>query len=101
MKHIPQPISTTVQLFSERFLLTIFVKPDLSFDKGEGFLSLMDKEETFIGDNIIYFFDMDLDKKEELKKLVKDHGFETKGCVKELKALLKRANKLGIIKIEE
>lgn len=94
-------ISTIVQLFSERFLLTIFVKPDLSFDDGEGFLSLMDKEESFIGDNISYFFDIDLNKKEELKSDLKKHGFETKGCAKELKALLKRANKLGIIKIEK
>lgn len=94
-------ISTIVQLFSERFLLTIFVKPDLSFDKGEGFLSLMDKEEIFIADNISYYFDMDLDKKEDMKGILKANGFETKGCVKELKALLKRANKLGIIKIEE
>ena len=94
-------ISTTVQLFSERLLLTIFVKPDLSSDKGEGFLSLMDKEETFIADNLSYFFDIDLDKKEELKGILKSNGFETKGCVKELKALLKRANKLGIIKIEK
>lgn len=94
-------ISTIVQLFSERFLLTIFVKPDLTFDKGDAFLSLMDKEETFIADNLSYFFDIDLDKKEELKRDLKKHGFETKGCVKELKALLKRANKLGIIKIKE
>lgn len=94
-------ISTTIQLFSERFLLTIFVNPDLSCDKGEGFLSLMDKEETFIADNLSYFFDIDLEKKEELKGLLKTNGFETKGCVKELKALLKRAKKLGIIKIKK
>ena len=88
-------------MFSERFLLTIFVKPDLSYYDGNGFLSLMDKEETFIADNLSYFFDMDLDKKEELKSILKKHGFEAKGCEKELKALLKRANKLGIIKIEK
>ena len=94
-------ISTTVQLFSERFLLTIFVKPDLSYYDGNGFISLTDKEEIFIGDNLSYFFDIDLDKKEDLKGILKKHGFETKGCAKELKSLLKRANKLGIIKIEE
>lgn len=93
-------IITTIQLFSERFLLTIFVKPDLSFDRGDGFLSLIDGGESFIGDNLSYFFDIDLYKKRELKGILKANGFETKGCVKELKALLKRANKLGIIKIK-
>lgn len=101
MKNKRQPISTTVQLSSERFLLNIFVKPDLSYGDGNGFISLTDKEESFIGDNLSYFFDMDLEKKEEMKKILKDNGFETKGYVKELKALLKRANKLGIIKIKE
>lgn len=93
-------ISTTIQLSSERFLLTIFVKPDLSFDRGDGFLSLIDGGESFIGDNLNYYFDIDLYKKRELKGILKANGFETKGCVKELKALLKRANKLGIIKIK-
>lgn len=93
-------ISTTIQLFSGRFLLTIFVNPDLSFDRGDGFLSLMDKGQTFIADNLSYYFDIDSYKKEELKGILKDNGFETKGCVKELKALLKRANKLGVIKIK-
>jgi hypothetical protein len=90
-------IGTAIQLFSERFLLTIFVKPDLSFDIGYGLLSLIDKRKAFISDNLSYFFDIDLEKKEELKGILKDNGFETKGCVKELKVLLKRANKLGII----
>lgn len=93
-------IGTTIQLIGERFMLTIFVKPDLSFDRGEGFLSLMDKEKTFIANNISYFFNIDLEKKEELKGILKNSGFDTKGRVKELKALLKRANKLGIIKIK-
>lgn len=94
-------ISTTIQLLGERFLLTIFVKTDLSFDRGEGFLSLTDKGETLIADNLSYYFDIGLYKKEELKGILKDKGFETKGCVKELKSLLKRAKKLGIIKIKE
>lgn len=94
-------ITTTIQLFSERFLLTIFVNPDLSFDRGYGYLYLMDKEETFIGDNLNYYFDIDLYKKRELKRILKDNGIERKGCVKELKSLLKRAKKLGIIKIKK
>lgn len=94
-------IGTTIQLLGERFSLTIFVNHDLSFDKGHGFLSLTDKEETFIADNLSYYFDIDSYKKRELKRILKHNGFETKGCVKELKALLKRANKLGIIKIKK
>lgn len=94
-------INTTIQLSSERFLLTVSVNPDLSFDRGDGFLSLMDKSETFVADNLNYYFDIDLDIKKELKEILKYNGFETKGCVKELKALLKRANKLGIIKIKK
>jgi hypothetical protein len=94
-------IRTTIQLSSERFLLTIFVNPNLSFDRGYGYLYLKDKEETFVADNIWNDFDIDSDIKEELKEILKDNGLETKGCVKELKALLKRANKLGIIKILE
>lgn len=94
-------IGTTIQLSSERFLLTIFVNPDLSFDRGYGYLYLMDKEETFVADNLNYYFDIDSYKKRELKGILKDNGFETKGCVKELKALMKRANKLGIIKIKK
>lgn len=94
-------ITTTIQLFSERFSLTIFINPDLSFDRGDGFLSLMDEKETFIANNLSYFFDIDSYKKQELKGVLKDKGFETKGCVKELKSLLKRAKKLGIIKIKK
>lgn len=90
-----------ITLTSQTFSLNIFVAEDLKYEKGEGWVALNDTHDTFIGDQLEWFINLDKNKKKEIKADLKKANYSPKGCIKELKSLIKQAIKLDILRVKE
>lgn len=100
-------ITTYVQFYLEDVELNISVKNDLSRQedklKNFGFIQITDGHidtEPLFWDNLDFFISAGKKEfKEECKSDLKEKGYKWRKTYKQIKALLKRAEKLNLIKI--
>jgi hypothetical protein len=100
-------ITTYIQLYSNNVELNISVTKDLKREEGNlknfGYIQITEGEIDEKGcffDNLEYFFDLSFKKyKKECRKDLEKGGYNVKQTYKDIKRLLKRAHKIGIIKI--
>jgi len=103
------PVQTYVQLYSNNVELNIAVTKDLKREE-KGILNLGHiaitnggiTEKGCFWDNLEFFFDLSFKEyKKECKKDLLKGGYDIKQTYKDIKRLLKRAHKIGIINIKE
>lgn len=101
-------IHTNVEFWLNSTTLSVAVTEDLKKEDGNlknfGYIKIhdgrLDTEEVF-WDNLKWFFEINKDKKKEIKKELKDKGQYYRGVVKDIKVLIKRAKELDLIWTEE
>lgn len=106
MKH---KIQTYVQLYSDNVELNIAVTKKLKREEGNlktfGNIAITNGnigEEGIFWDGLEYFFDLSFKKyKKECTEDLEKGGYDIKQTYKDIKRLLKRANKIGIINMQE
>jgi len=102
-------VQTYVQLFSNNVELNIAVTKDLKREeerlKNFGYIQITEGgigEEGCFWDNLEFFFDLSFKEyKKECKEDLEKGSYDIKQTYKDIKRLLKRAHKIGIINIKE
>lgn len=105
MKH---KIQTYVQLFSNNVELNIAVTKNLKREEGNlknfGYIQITEggiNEKGCFFDNLEFFFNLSFKEyKKECTKDLEKGGYDIKKTYKDIKRLLKRAHKIGIINIK-
>jgi hypothetical protein len=102
-------IKTYVQLYSNNVELNIAVTKDLKREEGNlknfGYIQITEggiDEKGIFWDNLEFFFDVSFkDYKKECGEDLEKGSYNKKQTYKDIKRLLKRAHKIGIINIKE
>lgn len=97
-------IQTSVELHLNNTTLVVSVRDNLKKQKGNlknfGYIKIhdgrLDTEEVF-WDNLKWFFEINKDKKKEIKEELKDKGQYYKGVIKDIKRLIERAKELDLL----
>jgi len=99
-----EEIYTEVQFKVNNATLNITVTKDLKKETGNlknfGYIQIHDwsiHTEGVFWDNLEWFFEINKDKKKEIKEELKEKGQYYKGVVKDIKRLIERAKELDLL----
>lgn len=99
-----EKIYTEVQFWVNNVTLNISVTKDLKKEEGNlknfGYIQIHDGSihtEGVFWDNLEWFFEINKDKKKEIKEELKEKGEYYKGVVKDIKRLIERAKELDLL----
>lgn len=97
-------IHTNVEFCLNNTTLNVTVTKDLKKETGNlknfGYIQIHDGRvdtEGVFWDNLEWFFEINKDKKKEIKEELKEKGQYYKGVVKDIKRLIKRAKELDLL----
>lgn len=97
-------IRQNVELHLNNVTLSISVTKDLKKEEGNlknfGYIQIHDGSihtEGVFWDNLSYFFEINKDKKKEIKEELKEKGQYYKGVTKDIKRLIRRAKELDLL----
>src|SRR5690606_2203865 len=103
-----EEIYTEVQCKVNNVTLNITVTKDLKKETGNlknfGYIQIHDGRvdtEGVFWDNLEWLFEINKDKKKEIKEELKEKGQYYKGVVKDIKRLIERAKELDLLWIKE
>jgi len=103
-----EEIYTEVQFKVNNVTLNITVTKDLKKETGNlknfGYIQIHDGRvdtEGVFWDNLEWLFEINKDKKKEIKEELKEKGQYYKGVVKDIKRLIERAKELDLLWIKE
>ena len=99
-----EKIYTEVQFWVNNVTLKVTVTKDLKKEEGNlknfGHIQIHDGSihtEGVFWDNLSYFFEINKDKKKEIKEELKEKGQYYRGVVKDVKRLIERAKELDLL----